>query len=73
LEGHLHAVESSLEAGVDVRGYFYWSYVDNYEWNHGFDLRFGLYELDPNTKERIPRAVRDTYAAIIERGRVDPS
>jgi beta-glucosidase/6-phospho-beta-glucosidase/beta-galactosidase len=72
LEGHLRAVESSLEAGVDVRGYYYWSYVDNYEWNHGFDLRFGLYELDPSTKERIPRAVRDTYAAIIERGRVEP-
>jgi len=72
LEEHLRGVESRLEAGVDVRGYFYWSYVDNYEWNHGFDLRFGLYELEPTTKERIPRAVRDTYTGIIGRGRVDP-
>ncbi len=71
LEEHLRAVESRLEAGVDVRGYFYWSFVDNYEWNHGFDLRFGLYELEPDTKARIPRAVRDTYREIISRGAVD--
>ncbi len=71
LAGHLRAVESSLKAGVDVRGYFYWSFVDNYEWNHGFDLRFGLYELDPNTKARTPRAVRDTYRDFINQGRVD--
>lgn len=72
LEGHLHAIESRLAAGVDVRGYFYWSFIDNYEWNHGFDLRFGLYELEPNTKERIPREVLDTYRDIIARGSVDP-
>jgi beta-glucosidase/6-phospho-beta-glucosidase/beta-galactosidase len=71
LEGHLRGLEANLAAGVDVRGYYYWSYVDNYEWNHGFDLRFGLYELDPVTKERIPRAVRDTYSAIVARRRVD--
>ena len=56
---------------VDVRGYFYWSYVDNYEWNHGFDLRFGLYELDPVTKERVARPVRDAFSEIIARGQVD--
>jgi beta-glucosidase/6-phospho-beta-glucosidase/beta-galactosidase len=70
LAGHLQSVASSLADGVDVRGYFYWSYVDNYEWNHGFELRFGLYELDPVTKERIPRAVRDTYREIIASGQL---
>ena len=70
LEGHLQGIEEALAQDIDVRGYFYWSYVDNYEWNHGFDLRFGLYELEPNTKERIPRPVRDTFSDIISRGRV---
>ena len=73
LEGHLSGIESSLASGVDVRGYFYWSYVDNYEWNHGFDLRFGLYELDPVTKERHARPVRDAFAEIVARGRVSVS
>jgi beta-galactosidase len=59
LDGHLLALHKAIASGADVRGYLYWSFVDNYEWNHGFDLRFGLYELDPDTKERRPRAVRD--------------
>ena len=73
LRGHLSQIEERLLAGVDVRGYYYWSYIDNYEWNHGFDLRFGLYALDLETKERTPRAVRDTYAEIISRGSVQPT
>ena len=71
LEEHLRGLESSLQDGIDIRGYFYWSYVDNYEWNHGFDLRFGLYALDPITKDRIARPVRDTFSEIIKRGSVD--
>lgn len=66
LDGHLGALQGAIDGGVDVRGYLYWTWVDNYEWNHGFDLRFGLYELDPVTKARLPRPVRDRYAAIIE-------
>jgi beta-galactosidase len=72
LTEHLTAIESRLADGVDVRGYYYWSYIDNYEWNHGFDLRFGLYALDLETKERTPRAVRDTYTEIVSRGAVQP-
>lgn len=69
LEGHLGSVYAELKRGADVRGYLYWSFVDNYEWNHGFDLRFGLYELDPVAKERVPRAVRDRFAEVAK-GRV---
>jgi beta-glucosidase/6-phospho-beta-glucosidase/beta-galactosidase len=57
LQNHVTAMHEAIrEDGVDVRGYLYWSFVDNYEWNHGFDLRFGLYALDPVTKGRLPRA-----------------
>ncbi|MCB9683922.1 MAG: glycoside hydrolase family 1 protein [Alphaproteobacteria bacterium] len=55
LEGHVASMHEAIDAGVDVRGYLYWSWVDNYEWNHGLDLRFGLYTFDPATKERIER------------------
>lgn len=65
LEGHVEALLQSLDAGHDVRAYHYWSWVDNYEWNHGFDLRFGLYALDPETKQRTPRAVAGRFSEII--------
>ena len=52
-------------AGADVRGYMYWSYVDNYEWNHGLDMRFGLYGLDAVTKDRVERPVTGRYRTII--------
>lgn len=65
LEGHLDALTSSRAAGHDVRGYLYWSFVDNYEWNHGMDLRFGLYSYDPVTKEREERPVLDAFRTFI--------
>ena len=51
---------------VDVRGYFWWSLTDNYEWNHGMALRFGLYEIDTADpmKKRTRRPVGDTFGAI---------
>lgn len=52
-------------AGYDVRGYFHWSLVDNFEWNEGWQLRFGLYELDPETQVRKPRRSADIYREII--------
>ena len=60
------SLAEAMEGGADVRGYLYWSYVDNYEWNHGFDLRFGLYALDEQTKARSPRPVVERYREIIE-------
>ena len=53
---------------VDVRGYFWWSLMDNYEWNHGMALRFGLYEVPPDdpAKPRIKRPFADAYKRIAE-------
>jgi len=41
--------------GADVRGYMIWSLFDNFEWNRGYDIRFGLYHVDRQTLERIPK------------------
>lgn len=55
--------------GLDVRSFYYWSLVDNYEWNHGMGLRFGLYSLD-ESKQRTPTVVLERYRAIVADGGV---
>jgi len=62
---HLRALHRAIAEGIAVEGYFYWSLVDNYEWNHGFDLRFGLYALDNLTKARALRPIGARYAEIV--------
>jgi len=54
---HVAVVQDLVAHGVDIRGYTYWSFVDNLEWAEGYDLQFGLYGSDPNTPEleRIPK------------------
>ena len=68
LRPHLQALLGAMDAGADVRGYFYWSLMDNYEWNHGTELKFGMYAVDPVTKARTARPIADTYASIIKDG-----
>lgn len=63
---HLRAVWSALEEGIDVEGYFYWSLVDNYEWNHGMAMKLGLFGLDLATKARTLRPIGARYAAIVK-------
>ena len=52
------------ENGVDIRGYTYWSFVDNLEWSEGYDLKFGLYGSDPNTPELERTPKPDSIAAL---------
>jgi beta-glucosidase len=52
---HLAALQRAIRQGADVRGYYYWTLVDNYEWVEGWTTPFGLIELDPATQKRTPR------------------
>jgi beta-glucosidase len=65
LEGHLRAVAEAIEAGVDVRGYFVWSLLDNFEWAAGYSQRFGLVYVDYPTQRRIPKASFRWYRDFI--------
>lgn len=48
------AVHGAIDAGVDIRGDFAWSFLDNFEWAHGFGQRFGLVHVDYDTLVRTP-------------------
>jgi len=52
---HLGAVAAAISEGVDVRGYFAWSLLDNFEWAEGYDERFGLVHVDYDTQARTPK------------------
>lgn len=61
---HLKWTYKAIKEGVDVRGYFHWSLLDNFEWDKGFGPRFGLVEIDYKTQKRIPRPSSKIYAEI---------
>lgn len=69
IESTVDQMRALLLQGVDLRGYFHWSLVDNFEWNEGWHLRFGLVELDPQTQARTPRASAQLYSEIIRKSR----
>lgn len=56
IEAHLIAAKTALESGVNLRGFFYWSLLDNYEWAFGYEKRFGLIHVDFDTLKRTPKA-----------------
>jgi beta-glucosidase len=64
LRAHLLALREAIAAGVDVRGYFCWTLMDNFEWAEGYSARFGLVEVDFATQRRTPRASAHWYGAV---------
>ncbi|MBC7789902.1 MAG: beta-glucosidase [Anaerolineae bacterium] len=62
---HLRAVYQAIEKGVNLRGYFAWSLLDNFEWNAGYAKRFGIMHVDFATQRRTPKASARFYADVI--------
>ncbi len=65
VRAHLGAVLDAVDAGVDVRGFFYWSLMDNFEWAWGYDKRFGIVRVDYDTQQRTVKDSGREYARII--------
>ncbi|MYQ46570.1 beta-glucosidase [Streptomyces sp. SID4985] len=65
LDTHVRALHGALTAGVDVRGYFVWSLLDNFEWAEGYARRFGLVHVDFATRERTPKASYRWYQELL--------
>ena len=65
LRSHLKAVHRAMELGVDLRGYFAWSLLDNLEWSLGFAKRFGIVHVDFETLQRTPKSSARFYSEVI--------
>jgi beta-glucosidase len=69
LESHLASLATLRQQGVDIRGYFAWSLLDNYEWSEGYAKRFGIVHVDYETQKRTPKDSAHWYADLIKRHR----
>ncbi|GAA4120156.1 GH1 family beta-glucosidase [Knoellia locipacati] len=65
LHGHLDAVKQAIDDGADIRGYFAWSLMDNFEWAFGYSKRFGIVHVDYDTQKRTVKDSGHEYARII--------
>ncbi|HEY6759715.1 MAG TPA: GH1 family beta-glucosidase [Baekduia sp.] len=71
LAGHLEALGQAIADGSDVRRYYVWSLLDNFEWEEGYDQRFGIVHVDFDTQARTPKASALFYRDYIDRARKD--
>lgn len=72
LHGHLSAVRRAIADGADVRGYFLWSLMDNFEWAYGYGKRFGAVYVDYSTLARTPKSSALWYAQAARTGELPP-
>jgi beta-glucosidase len=68
LDAHLRAAHGALATGVDLRGFFVWSLLDNFEWAEGYAHRFGIVHIDFDTLQRTPKASAAWYAEVARTG-----
>ncbi|WP_369214833.1 GH1 family beta-glucosidase [Streptomyces flavofungini] len=68
LHGHLAAVRQAITDGADVRGYYLWSLLDNFEWSYGYSKRFGAVYVDYETQARIPKSSARWYSMVARAG-----
>ncbi len=71
LDGHIRAAHDSVSRGVDLRGYFVWSLLDNFEWAHGYSKRFGIVYVDYPTSTRVPKDSFKWYQGVIAANRLE--
>lgn len=64
LTSYIKAMHEAIQKGADVRGYYLWSLMDNFEWHYGYDKRFGLYYVDYDTMERVAKPAAKWYAQV---------
>lgn len=64
IKEHLEWLDYGLKKGIDLRGYLHWSLIDNFEWQDGFEPKYGLIEIDYQTQERKPRQSAEFYSQI---------
>ena len=67
----LEGVQRAISDGIDVRGYTYWSLLDNFEWTFGYRPKFGLAAVDRTTFERRPKASAGWLAEVVESNALD--
>jgi beta-glucosidase len=65
LAAHFAAARAAIDSGVDLRGYFVWSLLDNFEWDSGYAIRFGIVFVDYSTQRRIPKSSALWYRDVI--------
>lgn len=70
LISHLREAQRAISDGVPVKGYFWWTLVDNFEWTDGYSAHFGLYANDLATQTRAPRVTADIYSRIARENRI---
>ncbi len=68
IDGHLRSVRKAIDQGVDVRAYFVWSLLDNFEWSFGYSKRFGLVYVNFESQSRIPKSSASWYRNVIAQG-----
>jgi beta-glucosidase len=70
LRNNLISLHRSVQEGIDVRGYFLWSFLDNYEWAQGYRKRFGIVHVDYETQKRTPKLSANWYSQVIRNNRI---
>ena len=72
LAEHVRACHDAIAAGVDLRGYFVWSLLDNFEWAEGYQQRFGIVHVDFDTQARVPKDSARWYSTVVRANAIDP-
>ena len=67
IKRYLYALNKAIRDGLDVRGYFYWSLMDNFEWAEGYKMKFGLYEVNFLTQARTLRESSKVFVDIVKK------